>query len=132
MANYELNKDLYISDNNMKLDDINTKFDNIDTSISNITTLLQKFYPFEKKYYGTSGTTVNANDFKSSGVYLFDTYITVTNRPTKVAQALEYLIVLETAYSSCTIQIWFNGSSALYFRLRNWSTWASWKKITIS
>lgn len=102
-------------------------------SCNYINTLLQNFYPFKKEYYGTAGQTVNVNDFITSGIYLFDTNITINNRPTKVIQALEFMIVIEAVkWTNCTIQIWFNGSSALFFRLRNWNTWASWKRITIT
>lgn len=88
------------------------------------------FYRFNKKYYG--GQTLNANDFKVSGIYTFDTNNTISNRPPKVAKNLEFLIVLETHSAFNTIQIWFNYTAVLYFRLNCWGTWTEWKTINIS
>lgn len=124
MANYELNKNLYIGDSDTKMDDINT-------FMNDINTLLQNFYSFKSEYYGAAGTTLNANDFKNSGIYIFDTNITVTNRPTRITNNLDFLVVLRGQYTN-GIQIWFNYNSVLYFRIMAWNSWTSWKKITIS
>ena len=124
MANYELNKNLYIGGSDTKMDDINT-------FMNNINTLLQNFYSFKSEYYGTAGTNLNANNFKDSGIYIFDTNVTITNRPTKVANNIEFLVVLRGYYTNA-IQIWANYNSALYFRVMGWNSWSSWKKITIS
>lgn len=87
-------------------------------------------YSFSKAYYG--GKTLNANDFIKSGIYVFDTNNTISNRPPKVADNLEFLVVLETHSTYNTVQIWFNFTGALYFRLKYWGTWSEWKKINIS
>lgn len=120
MSDYELNEKLYVGNSNIKLEDI-------------VTTLagMTNFYSFKKEYYGTAGTNLNANDFKESGIYVFDTNVTITNRPTKVANNIEFLVVLRAYYTNA-IQIWANYNSALYFRVMGWNSWSSWKKITIS
>lgn len=87
-------------------------------------------YGFSKAYYG--GKILNANDFTKSGIYTFDTNNTISNRPPKVINNLEILVVLETHNTSNTIQIWFNFTGAIYFRLKYWGTWSEWKKINIS
>lgn len=86
----------------------------------------------KREYYGTSGQTINANDITTEGVYLFDVNVTVTNRPPKAGNGMEFLIVMSTKMTNCCIQIWFNSEHALYFRLRNWGTFDVWKKITIT
>lgn len=96
-----------------------------------LSTILNNIYSFNKNYY--AGGTANANDFIKSGIYQFDVNETVSNRPTKVANKLEFLVVLDAvSWTNSTIQIWFNESYALYYRVRTWNTWTSWKKISIS
>lgn len=97
-----------------------------------LSTILNNIYSFDCKY--DAGQTVNANDFVKSGFYLFDTNETITNRPTKVVNQVDFLLVInhKSSWTNSTIQIWFNYNAALYFRVRVWGSWASWKKITIS
>lgn len=92
--------------------------------------LSEILYGFVREYFG--GKTLNANDFTESGIYVFDTNNTISNRPPKVTDNLEFLVVLETNSTSNAIQIWFNFTGALYFRLKYWGTWTGWKKINIS
>lgn len=92
--------------------------------------ILNKFYGFEKKYY--AGKTLNCNEIVSSGVYIIDINNTITNRPTKVVNDIEALIVIETNKESIVLQIWFNYNNALYYRWKWWGNWGPWKQITIS
>lgn len=80
---------------------------------------------FKKEAFFTG--TLNANDFVNAGIYTFDPSTTISNRPTKVANNLEFLIVLETHSTANLIQIWFNYTSKVYFRLKVWNNWTEWK-----
>lgn len=92
--------------------------------------LLNDFYGFKKEYF--FGVNKNCDDITSSGIYIIDVDCTIINRPQKVVNNIESMIVFETSQNTIVLQIWFNYNNALYYRWKWWGNWSSWKQISTS
>lgn len=117
-----------------KTDNGYNEFINIGEMENNLTSVMDALYNFKTIYYNASSGEVNANDFVN-GLYTLDTNAIVTNRPSKVNNQLEIVLVFTSGPNgngSNGVQIWFNGNNVIYYRLKTWGSYTSWIKLALA
>lgn len=92
-------------------------------------------YSFKTIYYSANTDTDNdANKFVS-GLHIIDNNVTISNRPSKVNNTLEAVLVFTgnpNGSGDNGVQIWFNGADVIYVRLKTWGSYTGWRRISVT
>ena len=92
-------------------------------------------YSFKTIYYSANTDTVNdANKFVS-GLHIIDNNVTIDNRPSKVNNTLEAVLVFTgnpNGSGDNGVQIWFNGTDVIYVRQKTWGSYTGWRRISVT
>lgn len=119
---------------NIKDADIFKNLINISSLKEDLNFLKDVAYSFKTFYYSADTAAAEPNAFVS-GLHVLDTNANVSsNRPKKVNNQLEIVLVFTgnpNGSGDNGVQIWFNGWNVVYFRIKHWGTYSSWAQLKV-